>query len=121
MITQLPGSSGANIGFLIKGKLNDDDYKINLIPVMEEAIKAHETIHVLFKMEDFDGWTAQGAWDDFMCWPKFRSVGRIAFLVDENWHEFATGIFKAFAAISHIDVRFFQINQMPEAWEWLKA
>ena len=121
MITQLPESEGASIGFLISGKLNDEDYKENLIPVMEEAIKTHENIRVLFKMENFEGWTVHGAWDDFMCWPKFRSVNRTAFLVDDNWHELATGVFKAFGALSQIDVRFFQMDQMPQAWEWLKA
>lgn len=72
-------------------------------------------------MENFEGWTAHGAWDDFINWPKFRAVERMAMVIDENWHEFMTWLFKAMATITHIDMRFFKEEQLAEAWDWLRA
>lgn len=61
MITQLPESSGGTIGFLVHGKLTDEDYQNVLIPVMEEAIKTRQKIRLLLQMENFLGWTPRGA------------------------------------------------------------
>jgi len=57
MITELPESSGRDVGFLIQEKLTDEDYKQTLIPVIEEAIKDQQKINVLFQMHLFRGWT----------------------------------------------------------------
>ncbi len=120
MITQLPESSGGDIGFLIQGKLTDEDYQETLIPVLEEAIKSQEKIGILFQMENFEGWTAHGAWDDFINWPKFRSVERMAILVDENWHELISWLFTVFATVTGIEIKFFKKDQPAEAWSWLR-
>ena len=121
MITELPESSGANIGFLIKGKLTDDDYKQHLIPAMEEAINAHEKIRILFQIEKIEGITVHGAWDDFMIWPKLQSAERMAILIDENGSEFTAKFIQLYSNITHIEVKFFMLEQVPKAWEWLKA
>lgn len=121
MITKLPESSGNAIGFLIKGKLADEDYKNGLIPPLDEAITANQKIRILFQMENFSGWTAHGAWDDFISWPKVRSCERMAVVVDEDWHEFMSWLFTAYAKVTHIDIKFFRTAQLAEAWAWLKA
>ncbi|KAF1074256.1 STAS/SEC14 domain-containing protein [Methanogenium sp. MK-MG] len=121
MITLLPDSSDGVIGFLIDGQLTDEDYRQGLLPPVEEAIKTQEKIRLLFQMKNFEGWTAHGAWDDFMNWPKFRSVERMAVLVDENWHEFTSWLFRVYATITGIEIRFFKNNQLSEAWDWLRS
>ncbi|PKL57756.1 MAG: STAS/SEC14 domain-containing protein [Methanomicrobiales archaeon HGW-Methanomicrobiales-5] len=121
MITLLPESSGNVIGFLIQGKLADEDYQQGLIPPLEEAIKAHQKIRLLFQMDNFGGWTAHGAWDDFINWPKFMSVERMAVVVDQNWHEFMTWLFQIASALTHMEIRFFRTTEMAEAWAWLQA
>jgi len=120
MITQLSESSGGNIGFLIQGKLTDEDYREILIPVLEEAIESREKIGLLFQMEHFEGWTAHGAWEDCINWPKFRSVERLALLVDENWHELVSWLFTVFATITGIEIKFFEKDDQAEAWAWLR-
>ena len=120
MITQLPESSGGAIGFLIRGKLTDEDYRETLIPVLEDAIKSEKKIGLLFQMEDFEGWTAHGAWDDLISWPKFRSVDRLAILIDENWHELVSWLFTVFAKVTGIEIRFFEKGEQAEAWYWLR-
>lgn len=121
MLAKLPESGGNIAGFLIRGKLTDEDYKTGLIPPLEEAVAAHKKIRILFRMEDFGGWTAHGAWDDFVNWPKFISIERMAIVIDENWHEFMTWLFKAIAGIVRIDMKFFRKDQLADAWAWLRA
>ena len=121
MITRLSESSGKSVGFLVHGKLTDEDYQKVLIPVVEETIKAHQKIRILFQMENFGGWTPRGAWDDFINWPKFRSVERMAVVIDENWDEYMSWLFKFFAAFTHIEVRFFKKERLADAWNWLRA
>jgi SpoIIAA-like len=121
MITRLAESSGNVIGFLIRGQLTDEDYKMTLIPAVEEAIKSHKKIRILFRMDQFGGWTAHGAWDDFINWPKFMSVERMAVVIDESWHEFTSWLFSVVARVMHIEIRFFSKDQMADAWVWLRA
>ena len=121
MIDRLPESSGNVIGFRIQGPLTDMDYKLGFIPPLEEAMKSHTKVRILFKMENFGGWTAHGAWDDFVNWPKFMACERMAVVIDENWHEFMTWLFKVFAGMAHIEIRFFRVSQMADAWNWLRA
>jgi len=121
MITRLSESSGGTVGFLVHGKLTDEDYRKVLIPVVEEAIKTRQKIRLLFQMENFLGWTAHGAWDDFINWPKFRSVERMAVVIDENWDEFTSWLFKVFASLTHIEIRFFRKERLADAWDWLRA
>ena len=120
MITKLPESSGNIIGFIIEGKLADEDYKTGLIPPLEAATEAGQKVRVLFRMEKFAGWTAHGAWDDFVNWPKFMAVERLAVVVDENWHDFMSWLFSVFAKMAHAKIRFFPAERIAEAWTWLK-
>jgi len=121
MIARLPESSGNVVGFRIQGKLTDEDYKEGLIPPLEQAIAENRKIRMLMLMEDFKGWTARGAWDDFFNWPKFVAVERLAIVIDENWHDFMTSLFKAFARVTHMELRFFSRDRLEEAWAFLRA
>ena len=93
----------------------------NFSPPLEEAIKDPQKIRLLFQMDNFGGWTAHGAWDDFINWLKFMSVERMAVVVDQNWHEFMTGLFKIASSLIHMEIRFFRTTEMAEAWEWLRV
>ena len=121
MITIMPESSGKNTGFLIRGKLTDEDYRKTLIPVLEKALEEHERINIMFKMENFEGWTPHAAWDDFINWPKIAAVNKAAIVFDEKWDEFMSWLFKSYALISHIDMKFFKEDRIDEAWEWLRS
>ena len=121
MITKLPESSKNAIGFLVSGKLADEDYRDVLIPALEEAVKTGNKFRILFRMENFGGWTAHGAWDDFINYPRFMSCERMAVVIDDNWHDFMTWLFSVFARMTHAEIRFFKSAQMDDAWNWLKA
>ena len=121
MITVMPESSGNNVGFLIHGKLTDEDYKKTLIPVLEGALEKNEKINIIFNMEGFRGWTAHATWDDFINWPKIRAVNKFAVVFDGKWDEFMSWLFKSYALVSHIDMKFFKEDRIDEAWEWLRS
>ena len=55
MFELLPESTDHSIGFKISGKVTADDYS-ELLPRLDAAIAAHETINLVIVVEDFDGY-----------------------------------------------------------------
>jgi hypothetical protein len=45
----------------------------------------------------------------------------MVFLADDNWREFTSYLLKIYASVSHINIRFFKHEQLPEAWDWLRS
>lgn len=120
MTVHLTASDENVLGFLLKGKLTEEDYTGTLVPALEDAIELHGTIRVLLEVRDFQGWTPGGAWEDLKHWPKMLQVERMALVSDESWDEVLTWMMKAFAAISSMDVHFYRIERLTEAWDWLR-
>jgi hypothetical protein len=121
MIERLSESSGKNIGFRLAGRLSEADYLKILSPEIENGIREYKSINVLILMENFEGWTVGGAWEDFMLGPKFRDVKKLAIVVDETWDEWMTWLFRVFTALTGTKVRFFRKERLSEAWDWLKS
>jgi hypothetical protein len=120
MIEKLAESSGNTIGFLIQGRLTREDYTGLLVPELVAIIERHAKGRVLLQMKNFGGWTIGGAWEDFINWPRFLSIERMAVVVDDSWDEWMTWLFRLFATIG-IDMRFFREERLDEAWAWLRA
>jgi hypothetical protein len=120
MIQKLAESSGNTIGFRIQGKLTGEDYTGLLLPELEKIVESHTKGRLLLHMKNFEGWTLGGAWEDFLNWPKFLSIERMAMVVDETWDEWMTWLFRLFATIG-IDLRFFREERLDEAWAWLRG
>jgi len=121
MIEKLPESSGNCIGFGIRGKLTEADYLNVLVPELDRLMKVFPKIRVLWVMEDFGGWTVGGAWEDFLLGPKFSAVEKMATVIDENWDEWITVMFKVFTALTGTEMKFFKKERLAGAWEWLRA
>lgn len=121
MIEKLPASSGNILGFRIRGKLTEADYRDLLVPEMEKAMKEYSKIRVVWVMEGFEGWTVGGAWEDFLLGLKFSAVEKMATVIDENWDEWMTLLFKAFTTLTRTEIRFFKTERLAEAWEWIRA
>jgi hypothetical protein len=121
MIEKLPGSAGNILGFRLWGKLTESDYRDLLMPELEKAMKEYPKIRVLFTLEQFEGWTVGGAWEDFTLLFKLPGIERMALVVDETWDEWMTWLFKAFTAFSRTELRFFRKDRNQEAWDWVRA
>jgi hypothetical protein len=121
MIEKLPESSGNILGFRISGKLTEADYLDLLVPEMEKAMKEYPKIRVIWVMEGFEGWTVGAAWEDFLLGLKFSAVEKMATVIDESWDEWMTPLFKFFTMLTHTELRFFKMERLAEAWEWIRA
>jgi hypothetical protein len=116
----LPESSGKVIGFRIRGKLSEADYTEVLVPIIEDALKNYPKVRILLQVENFQGWTVGGAWEDLRNWPKFRYIERMALASDQSWDEVMTWMLKVFASFTHTELRFFRMERLAEAKGWLR-
>jgi hypothetical protein len=121
MIEKLPESSGNVLGYRIRGKLTEADYRDVLVPEMEKAMKEHPKIRVVWVMETFEGWTVGGAWEDLLLGLKFTAVEKMATVIDESWDEWMTPLFQVFTTLTRTELRFFKKERLTEAWEWIRA
>jgi Protein of unknown function (DUF3478). len=119
MIEEISVHPPKTIGFLVKGRLTEEDYTMVLIPGIERGIDEFSKVGVLLQVEDFKGWTPGGAWEDFKTWPKFRHVPKLAMVSDKSWDEFLTMMSQVFLAFTHTELRFYRAERIAEAWEWL--
>ena len=107
--------------FRIAGKLSEEDYTDNLIPELERALEDYKTLRLLIRVEYFGGWRAGGVWEEFKNWPLFSKIERMAIVADDSWDEWLTWTVKIFAIFTGKPVRFFRIERMEEAWDWLEG
>jgi len=121
MIEIMPEGSGNILGFRIRGKLTEADYRNLLVPEMEKAMNEYPKIRVVWVMEDFEGWTVGGAWEDFLLGLKFSAVEKMATVIDESWDEWMNLLFRAFTTLTRTELRFFKKERSADAWEWIRA
>ena len=81
-------NSGSNvIEIKVSGKLSKEDYDV-FVPEIEELIKQHGTVRILFDMHDFHGWETAAIWEDIKFgWKHFRDIDRIAMIGEATWEE----------------------------------
>ena len=107
--------------FRLSGKLTEEDYTNNLIPELERALENYKTIRLLLRVEHFEGWKPGGAWEEFKNWPLYSKIERIAFVADDSWAEWMSGMLKMFGAFTGLSISFYRIDQMETAWDWIEA
>jgi len=121
MIEKLPESSGKVLGFRIWGKLTEADYRDHLDPDLEKAMKEFPKIRVVWVMENFEGWTVGGAWEDFLLGMKYSAIEKTAMVIDDSWDEWISLLFRAFTTLTGTELRFFKKERLAEAWIWIRA
>ena len=101
------------------GKLTGQDYEEVLIPRLEEAIRDHGKVRLLFHLDqDFQGWELGAMWDD----AKFglqhrRDFDKIAVVGGPRWVD---AVVKIFVPLMEGEVRTMLPEQLAEAWEWIQ-
>lgn len=117
MIEVLPKSEDNVIAFRMSGKLHHDDYEM-FVPEVEAAIAAKGPVRMYAEFEDFHGWDAKAAWDDFKFGVEHsRDMERIAMVGDKKWEEWMAKICKPFTSAK---VKYFDASERDAAWEWVK-
>jgi hypothetical protein len=117
MIQQLDRGTGKILGFKMTGKLHDEDYK-HLVPIVEDAMKAHGKVRLLAHFEDFHGWDLHALWDD----TKFATrhcadVERVALVGDKQWEKWMAAVCKPFTTAR---IKYFDVKDIETAWQWLE-
>jgi hypothetical protein len=118
MLMKLEQSTDSRLGFMASGRLTDNDYKNFLIPQVSTAIRREGHVCLLFQMEGFRGWDVKAAWHDLVFGLEInRSVEKIAFVGDRRWERWIAGFLQTF---THGEVRYFDQDQLDQAWCWVK-
>jgi len=116
MFKESPVDEAHVYAFKVSGKLTDTDYQ-ELIPRVEEILQQETPISLLIKLEDFEGWEAKAAWDDFKFGVKHQQdFARIAVVGENTKEHWMTMIGNAFV---DTEVRYFDGNQSQQALQWL--
>lgn len=103
--------------FKATGKLTDEDYA-QFIPEIEELVQQHGKIKLLLELENFKGWDAKAAWDDY----KFgkeqdEHFEKIAIVGEKAWQRWMALLANFF---TQADVRYYSRDELAEAWDWLR-
>jgi hypothetical protein len=117
MITQLQTGSPNIIGFMLSGKLHDEDYQ-TFVPAVDAALAVQGSLRLYAQFADFHGWDLHAAWDDFKFGVKhYDSFERIALIGDQRWQEWMSGFCKPF---TRAEVKYFNADDSAAAWAWLR-
>ncbi|RLA01001.1 MAG: hypothetical protein DRQ45_06595 [Gammaproteobacteria bacterium] len=105
------------LAFKASGKLTDADYQ-QFLPTLESLIRKSGILSLYIELEDFQGWEAKAAWDDFRFGMQHdRDFKRIAIVGDRDWEPAAITLANLF---THTDMRFFRRDEAKAAWDWLE-
>ena len=120
MFELLPESTEDTIGFSISGKVADEDYEL-LLPKLDEAIATHGKINLLVLLGDFEGYDGlDAAKADFRLGThQYRQVQRAAFVGQGKGQKRLIKIMDPFTR--HTEERFFEHDQLEEAWNWARG
>ncbi len=117
MIEKLEKSSGKVIGFVLSGKLHDEDYK-TFVPQVESVLAREGKARLLAHFQEFHGWDIRAACDDMHFGIKhYVDIEKIALVGDRKWEEGMAKICKPFTKAA---VKYFDADDIEQAWAWLR-
>ncbi len=113
-VTSYQGSNIVEIR--VSGKLLKADYDI-FIPELEDLIRQHGKVRILFDMHDFHGWSLAAAWEDIKFdWHHFKDIERIAAIGEKAWER---GMFAMCKPFTKAEIRCFDRTEEGLAREWI--
>lgn len=117
MIERIPNLPGHVLGFTASGKVTGTDYESTIIPAVEECLKTHLQINLIYHItENFQGFDAAAVWDDAKVGLQhLTSWNRIAVISDIPWIQ--TGV-KAVGFVLPCEVQLYSNEQISEAIAW---
>ena len=120
LIERLPDNA---LGFTAKGNVTSEDYETVLIPAVEEKLKKHEKVRLLYHLGDeFEKFEAGAMWDDAKVGlGHITNWEKIAIVTDVNWIEQAGKIFGFAIETMSVsgDVKVFHNSELEEAIKWI--
>ncbi len=120
MIEVMPESQGNVLGVKLSGKITAREYEDVIIPRVEAILKEHGKLRLMYVVdESFQGADAGAMWDDTKLGLKHRhDFEKLALVGGAKWMEWLT---KMCAKFISGETRAFPLEQLQEAWDWLKS
>lgn len=118
MITRIPHPSQTVLGFIASGKLRDDQFQNDYLPLIAAAVHEHGKIGILIQFaEDFAGWDVHALWDEIDYHTRYAlNIKRMALVGDARWQQWIAKLSKL---LPLVEVRSFAPSEIDAAWEWL--
>ena len=117
MIELQSGDNGKILSVKVSEKLTTEDYE-KFVPQIEELIKKHGKIRVLFHMHEFHGWTVGALWQDIKFDLKhFGDIERLAMVGDRKWEAGMAAFCKPFTTAK---IRYFDVGEIEQARQWIE-
>ncbi len=123
MLEPISGLPDNALGFTTKGKVTSEDYETVLIPAVEEKLKHHEKVSLLYHMGDeFDGFEVGAMWDDAKVGlAHITNWEKIAIVSDVNWIKKAGKVFgfaiDTMSSSGHVKI--FNNEELDQAIAWI--
>jgi hypothetical protein len=120
MIEVMPESQGNVIGLKFSGKITTREYEEILIPRLEALLREHGKARLMHVVDaGFEGAEAGAVWDDTKLGLKHRhDFEKLALVGEARWMAWLA---KLCAKFISGEIKTFSLEQLQEAWVWLKA
>ncbi len=118
MLKRIDGLPTSVIGLRAEGKLTPSDYEKVFVPILEEAYRAGQRVHLLYQLgPEFSGFTPGAVMEDFRVGMKYlRLFERCAVVSDIEWIQAAT---RVFGSLVTCPTKAFKNDELKQATEWL--
>ena len=109
-------SAGKLLHVKVTGKLTKEAYEA-FAPAVEEQIREHGKIRILFEMHDFHGWTAGGVWEDLKFdFKHWKDIERLAIVGESKWEAGMAVFCKPFTLAK---IKYFDHALIADAEKWV--
>ncbi|WP_179345091.1 SpoIIAA family protein [Winogradskyella ursingii] len=117
MIQLLNSEKDNLISAKISGKISKTEVE-KVHKRIHKILMENDKVDFLFKIEDFDGFTLKGFWEDIKVDSAHISdYGKIAFVGEKKWQEFVT---KATDFFTSSEVKYFDLEEKEKAMLWIR-
>src|SRR5271154_3903425 len=122
MIERLKESQGASIGFRVIGKITGDEVKA-FEPQIEFLIRERKErpIGILADVSQMEGADWKARWNEMRFLQKYTDhIARMAVVGADKWEE-VVAVVLAGTAVLQAETRYFTIQEIGAAWEWVRS
>tara|TARA_R110000868_G_scaffold116996_2_gene310917 strand:- start:2853 stop:3209 length:357 start_codon:yes stop_codon:yes gene_type:complete len=102
----------------LSGKISKNDVE-KIHPLIHKIIEKGKKVDFYLEMEDFEGYTLKGFWEDIKVdSAHISNYGKMAFVGEKKWQEWAA---KATDFFTSSEVKYFDLKDKEQAKIWIQA
>ena len=121
MVKKLSASEGRYLGYEISGIVGSDQERL-WIADLEAALEMHKSVCVLLVLDHEAKWGAEAGLSDIKwVFAHMSQLDRIAVVTDEKVWKWLVTVDSQFAKLVGIKEKYFPVDELDRAWEWLKS